>query len=104
MKIMSDSDYIVIGDFDSSSTCMLWLHGYGANNWSFEPTIKLIETKLDGKLSAILPNAPMINGKRSWFPLPYKTDSDKLNEDCEGLIHAIDNIYIFINKFKNKID
>ena len=33
---------IEVGDKNHCEATMLWFHGYGANNWSFEPSMKMI--------------------------------------------------------------
>ena len=77
-------DIITVGDKSSAIINLIWFHGYGANNWSFEPFIKLLNLNLDGKLHVIMPNAPVDDGKRSWYPLP-KSDNGEVIEDDEGI-------------------
>jgi len=89
MKIKFDEDCITIGDFNEAQVCIIWLHGYGANNWTFEPIMKTIHLKLDEKVFIVVPNAPIEDQKRSWYPLPQKNSDDELVEDCEGLMKAI---------------
>jgi predicted esterase len=79
-----NKDIITVGDKDSADINLVWFHGYGANNWSFEPFIKLLNLNLDGKLYIIMPNAPIDDGKRSWYPLPKSIDGDVI-EDNQGL-------------------
>ena len=79
-----NKDIITIGDKESADINLIWFHGYGANNWGFEPFIKLLNLNLDGKLHVIMPNAPLDNGKRSWYPLP-KEDNGIVVEDDEGI-------------------
>ena len=43
-------DILTIGDKDSAEITLLWFHGYGANNWSFEPFIKFLNLNLDGRM------------------------------------------------------
>ena len=79
-----NKDIITIGDKESAAINLVWFHGYGANNWGFEPFIKLLNLNLDGKLHVIMPNAPLDNGKRSWYPLP-KEDNGIVVEDDKGI-------------------
>ena len=79
-----NKDIITIGDKESADINLVWFHGYGANNWGFEPFIKLLNLNLDGKLHVIMPNAPLDNGKRSWYPLP-REDNGIVVEDDEGI-------------------
>ena len=60
-------EVITIGDSNSADIELLWFHGYGANNWGFEPFIKVLNLNLDGRLHVIMPNAPVQDGKRSWY-------------------------------------
>ena len=82
-----NKDIITIGDKHSADINLIWFHGYGANNWSFEPFIKLLNLNLDGRLHVIMPNASMDGGKRSWYPLPNSIDG-KVEEDNQGLLHS----------------
>ena len=41
---------LTIGDKENADITLLWFHGYGANNWSFEPFIKLLNLNLDGRI------------------------------------------------------
>ena len=86
-----DKDIITVGDKDTSEIQLLWFHGYGANNWGFEPFIKLLNLNLDGRLHVVMPNAPLDNGKRSWYPLPREVDG-KIQEDSEGISNSKKNI------------
>jgi|TARA_B100001750_G_scaffold243860_1_gene260002 phospholipase/carboxylesterase len=92
MKIKFDEDCITIGDFDSAPVCLIWLHGYGANNWDFEPVMKMVHLKLDEKIFIVIPNAPNDGEKRSWYPLPYKNKEGVLEEDCAGLLDSLSPI------------
>ena len=91
-----NKDIITIGDKDTSEIDLIWFHGYGANNWGFEPFIKLLNLNLDGKLHVILPNAPLENGKRSWYPLPREIDG-LIEEDDEGLANSKKDILLSLN-------
>ena len=82
-----NKDIITIGDKHSADINLIWFHGYGANNWSFEPFIKLLNLNLDGRLHVIMPNASMDGGKRSWYPLPKNIDG-KVEENNQGLLHS----------------
>tara|TARA_B100000953_G_scaffold77152_1_gene62502 strand:+ start:6921 stop:7553 length:633 start_codon:yes stop_codon:yes gene_type:complete len=84
MTQLNDDNFLTIGDLSNNSACLVWLHGYGANNWSFEPSMKLINMLLDEKLFIIIPNAPIVDGKRSWYPLPINHEKG-ITEDYKGL-------------------
>ena len=88
-----DLEIITVGDRSLAEADLVWFHGYGANNWGFEPFIKLLNLNLDGKFHVIMPNAPKDNGKRSWYPLPSEQDG-KIVEDDKGLLLAKKNILI----------
>ena len=77
-------DVITVGDKETADINIIWFHGYGANNWGFEPFIKLLNLNLDGRLHISMPNAPEVNGKRSWYPLPFE-DNGKIVEDDAGI-------------------
>ena len=98
-----DKDIITIGDKSSADIELIWFHGYGANNWGFEPFIKLLNLNLDGRLHVILPNASIEDGKRSWYPLPTEKDG-KIIEDNEGLTNSkekiLSNLYQYISPGK----
>ena len=85
-----NKDIITIGDKESADINLVWFHGYGANNWGFEPFIKLLNLNLDGKLHVIMPNAPLDDGKRSWYPLP-REDNGIVVEDDEGVSKDVNN-------------
>ena len=89
MKIQKKmiKDIITIGDRESADINLIWFHGYGANNWGFEPFIKLLNLNLEGKLHVVMPNAPIENGKRSWYPLPKERDG-VIIEDDEGIAES----------------
>ena len=78
---------ITVGEKSTADIVLIWFHGYGANNWGFEPFIKLLNLNLDGRLHVIMPNAPMDNGKRSWYPLP-STLNGSVVEDDEGIMNS----------------
>ena len=80
-------DVITVGEKSTADIVLIWFHGYGANNWGFEPFIKLLNLNLDGRLHVIMPNAPMDNGKRSWYPLP-STLNGSVVEDDEGIMKS----------------
>ncbi len=94
MKIKFDEDCITIGELSSAVVCLIWLHGYGANNKDFESVMKTIYSKLDRKIFIVLPNAPLSEIKqiRSWYPLPYKNSDDVLQEDCAELYNSLSSI------------
>ena len=78
---------LTIGDKENADITLLWFHGYGANNWSFEPFIKLLNLNLDGRIYVVMPNAPVDNNKRSWYPLPTEVDG-KIVENDAGIDKA----------------
>ena len=80
-------DVITVGEKSTADIVLIWFHGYGANNWGFEPFIKLLNLNLDGRLHVIMPNAPVDNGKRSWYPLP-STLNGSVVEDDEGIMNS----------------
>ena len=80
-------DIITVGEKSTADVVLIWFHGYGANNWGFEPFIKLLNLNLDGRLHVIMPNAPVDNGKRSWYPLP-STLNGSVVEDDEGIMNS----------------
>ena len=80
-------DVITVGEKNTAEVVLIWFHGYGANNWGFEPFIKLLNLNLDGRLHVIMPNAPVDNGKRSWYPLP-STLNGSVVEDDEGIMKS----------------
>ena len=86
-----NKDIITVGDRESADINLIWFHGYGANNWGFEPFIKLLNLNLDGRLFVIMPNAPLEHGKRSWYPLPQERDG-KVVEDDEGIMNSKEQI------------
>jgi len=89
MKIKFDDDCITIGEYNEAQVCIIWLHGYGANNWSFEPLLKMVNLKLNEQAFIIIPNAPIVDGKRSWYPLPELNSNNELVEDCKGLVTSM---------------
>ena len=80
-------DVITVGEKSTADVVLIWFHGYGANNWGFEPFIKLLNLNLDGRLHVVMPNAPVDNGKRSWYPLP-STLNGSVVEDDEGIMNS----------------
>lgn len=86
-----NNDLITIGDQKSASLNIIWFHGYGSNNWSFEPTLKLLNMKLNDSIFIVLPNAPYDGEKRSWYPLPKASHSkNTIVEDFEGLKKSLE--------------
>ena len=51
-----NKDIITVGDRESADINLIWFHGYWANNWGFEPFIKLLNLNLDG--SCLLYTSP----------------------------------------------
>lgn len=73
---MTDSPIIVETGSDKPDSCVIWLHGLGADGHDFEPIVP--ELKLDTGLNTrfIFPNAPMVPVTinqgfvmRSWFDI-----------------------------------
>ena len=92
MDLNKNKDFITIGDKKNSDITVLWFHGYGSNNWSFEPVMKIINMDMGEKLFIVMPNAPVVNEKRSWYPLPATNDEGTIEEDYEGLVKSKDMI------------
>tara|TARA_B100000035_G_C20987032_1_gene548304 strand:- start:48 stop:668 length:621 start_codon:yes stop_codon:yes gene_type:complete len=96
-------DVITVGDKNTDDIRLVWFHGYGANNWGFEPFIKILNLNMDGRLHVVMPNAPLVNGKRSWYPLPTELDG-KIVEDDKGIenskIDIIETIHDHIKDSK----
>ena len=101
MTQLNDDNFLTIGSLSNNSTCLIWFHGYGSNNWSFEPSMKLINMMLDEKLFIIMPNAPIIDEKRSWYPLPVSNENG-VTEDYEGLCNSQIKVCNFIKKHIKK--
>lgn len=98
---LNGKNVITIGDKASASAVLFWFHGYGANNWSFEPSMKMLNLLLDDRLFIVIPNAPEVDGKRSWYPLP-KIEKDKsITENYAGLVDAHKIIDSLIKEFAN---
>ncbi len=95
-----NEDVITIGDKSRAKRQMIWFHGYGANNWSFEPTMKLLNLNLDEKLYIIMPNAPVMGDKRSWYPLPQEINGEVIEDDV-GIDLSKDMFCDAIQKFIN---
>ena len=86
---LNNRELIIIGEKESASKVMFWFHGYGSNNWSFEPTMKMLNMYMNNDICIIMPNAPVLENKRSWYPLPKINDIGTLVEDLEGLESSI---------------
>ena len=43
---LNNNDIITVGNEKDSNLNILWFHGYGSNNWSFEPIMKSINCLL----------------------------------------------------------
>ena len=99
---LNNKELIIIGDIDNASMIIFWFHGYGSNNWSFEPTMKMINMYLNDDACIIMPNAPVVEGKRSWYPLPSTDKSGTIIEDFKGLEDSKKSVSKFINNFKMK--
>ena len=44
---------------------MIWFHGYGSNNWSFEPMLKLVNMNVNHDMYIVMPNAKIVDNKRN---------------------------------------
>ena len=97
---LNNSDLIVIGEIDTAPTIIFWFHGYGSNNWSFEPSMKMLNLSMDNDVCIIMPNAPNVDNKRSWYPLPISNSSGTIKEDHDGLKESKNHISEFIKSFK----
>ena len=96
MKLNINNDCLYIGNKKSASINIIWFHGYGSNNWSFEPALKILNDSLAEKLFIIVPNAEYVEGKRSWYPLPTVAEDNSISEDYDGLITSKGLVYDFI--------
>ena len=94
-------DIITVGDESSADLTLIWFHGYGANNWGFEPFIKLLNLNLDGRLFVVMPNAPMCDGKRAWYPLPSTLNGSVVEDDI-GIENSKKNISETLQSYINK--
>ena len=94
-------DIITVGDESSADLTLIWFHGYGANNWGFEPFIKLLNLNLDGRLFVVMPNAPICDGKRSWYPLPSTLNGSVVEDDI-GIENSKKNISETLQSYINK--
>ena len=101
MKQLNDKNVITIGDRDTASAMLFWFHGYGANNWSFEPSMKMVNLLLDDRLYIVIPNAPEKDGKRSWYPLPKIEEDKSISEDYAGLVDAHKMVHSLIEEYSN---
>lgn len=95
-----NKDIITVGDEQSADINLIWFHGYGANNWSFEPFIKLLNLNLDGRLHIIMPNAPIEDERRSWYPLPKSIDGEVI-ENNQGLLDSKELISQSLERYIN---
>ena len=92
-----NKDLITIGDKNKAKLFMIWFHGYGSNNWSFEPMLKLVNMNVNDDMYIVMPNAKMIDNKRSWYPLPTTTnDNSEVHEDFAGFKAAMSEITEFM--------
>ena len=61
--------------------------------------------RLDEIAYIIMPNAPNVQGKNSWYPLPTKDEKGNLLEDYDGLktsLDAIDKLILSLSLNKEK--
>ena len=49
-----NKDIITVGDRESADINLIWFHGYGANNWGFEPFIKLLNFWIQSVMFAVI--------------------------------------------------
>ena len=101
---LNNRELIIIGEKESASKVMFWFHGYGSNNWSFEPTMKMLNMHMNDDVCIIMPNAPVVDNKRSWYPLPKVNDEGSVIEDLDGLKSSKTAISNFINSFEIEKD
>jgi phospholipase/carboxylesterase len=52
---------------------------------------------LDEKLFVVMPNAPVVNEKKSWYPLPETDNKGAIKEDYEGLVESKGMVYDFFS-------
>ncbi len=97
---LNNSDLIVIGEINTASMIIFWFHGYGSNNWSFEPVMKMLNLSMENDVCIIMPNAPNVDSKRSWYPLPISNSTGAIKEDHDGLRESKNHISKFIKSFK----
>ena len=97
---LNNSDLIVIGEINTASMIIFWFHGYGSNNWSFEPVMKMLNLNMENDVCIIMPNAPYVDNKRSWYPLPTSNSAGTIKEDHDGLRKSKNSINQFIESFK----
>ena len=96
---LNNRDLLIIGDKKTASKVIFWFHGYGSNNWSFEPTMKMLNMYMNNDVCIIMPNAPIVDSRRSWYPLPQVNDKGLIVEDLNGLENSKTEISNFINSF-----
>jgi predicted esterase len=96
---LNNNDIVTIGDIKKASKVIFWFHGYGSNNWSFEPIMKVINMQMNDEVCIIMPNAPLVDNKRSWYPLPMTSENGLIKEDNEGLETSKAEVSRFINSF-----
>ena len=101
---LNNDDVIIIGDIEIASKVIFWFHGYGSNNWSFEPIMKMINMQMNNEICIIMPNAPLVDNKRSWYPLPKTAEDGSVEEDHTGLEESKTEISRFINSFTLKTE
>ena len=63
-------DVITVGEKSTADIVLVWFHGYGANNWGFEPFIKLLNLNLDGRLHVVMPNALIDDCNLYFYSIP----------------------------------
>ena len=99
---LNNDDVIIIGDIEIASKVIFWFHGYGSNNWSFEPIMNMINMQMNYEICIVMPNAPLADNKRSWYPLPKIAEDGSIEEDHRGLEESKVEISSFINSFRLK--
>ncbi|MBH43878.1 MAG: hypothetical protein CMD88_00260 [Gammaproteobacteria bacterium] len=102
MKNIDYKDTVSIGDKDNAKYIIIWFHGYGANNWDMEPVMKTLNMVCNNSLYIFLPNAPITEGRRSWYPLPKIDSNNEIVEDYDGLMRTHKMIHEAIDYYQNK--
>ena len=100
---MADSPIIIDTGSEKPDSCVIWLHGLGADGHDFEPIVP--ELKLDTGLNTrfIFPHAPMVPVTinqgfvmRAWFDI--RTASIDAEQDEQGIQNSTKNVTGMIEK------
>jgi hypothetical protein len=62
--------------------------------------MKMLNLSMDNDVCIIMPNAPYVDNKRSWYPLPTSNSAGTIKEDHDGLRKSKNSINQFIKSFK----